>query len=356
MHAASPLAGTLADGLMWYDARDLVVEGQGWSDVESSFDRLPLRARDVLTEPEVWDLSHDSAGLCVRFETDSPRIGADWQLRRERLSLHHMPATGASGADLYVREERGWRFAGMGMCFRDGRGWMDCRDVPPNMRECAMYFPLFNGVTSFRIAIEPGRTIHRPPRRRGLSKPIVFYGTSIVHGASASRPGMAYPAMIGRWLDCPIINLGFSGKGKMYPELVKFFTELDASVFVADCLPNMKPQEVEQRTAPMVLQLRKAHPKMPIVLVDNIVDQRLLSDMDDSGRQMKNRMLQAAYERCIAEGVSNLHLVSADPILGHDWDSTVDGVHPNDLGFHRMATALHAVLKPIVARVQETTT
>jgi lysophospholipase L1-like esterase len=162
---------------------------------------------------------------------------------------------------------------------------------------------------------------------------------------------MAYPAMLGRWLDCPTINLGFSGKGKMYPELVKFFTELDASVFVIDCLPNMKPHEVEERSTPMVHLLRDARPKMPIVLVDNVCDQRLLSDMDDSGRQGKNRKLQEAYERCIAEGVSNLHYVSADPILGHDWESTVDGIHPNDLGFHRMATALHAVLKPIVAKL-----
>lgn len=45
--------------------------------------------------------------------------------------------------------------------------------------------------------------------------PIVLYGTSIAQGACASRPGMAWGNIVSRSLEIPLINLGFSGNGKL---------------------------------------------------------------------------------------------------------------------------------------------
>ena len=51
-------------------------------------------------------------------------------------------------------------------------------------------------------------------------KPIVVYGTSITQGACASRPDSHGPnAILGRKLDRPVINLGFSGNGRLGKEL-----------------------------------------------------------------------------------------------------------------------------------------
>ena len=36
-----------------------------------------------------------------------------------------------------------------------------------------------------------------------------------MHGACASRPGMSISSILGRRLNRPVVNLGFSGNGKM---------------------------------------------------------------------------------------------------------------------------------------------
>jgi len=105
-----PITQARADGkLAWYDIRKFGLEGQGWSDTAAPYDRFPARA-EAEVRPAVWNLSRHSAGLCVRFVTDSPEIHARWTLTSSRLAMNHMPATGVSGLDLYVRTDSGqWR-------------------------------------------------------------------------------------------------------------------------------------------------------------------------------------------------------------------------------------------------------
>jgi len=81
------------DGLSWYDARRVRVEGKGWADTERFFDRFPARAREQVPAP-VWDLSRHSAGIAVRFVTASPVIAVRWRSWGSRLAMTHMPATG----------------------------------------------------------------------------------------------------------------------------------------------------------------------------------------------------------------------------------------------------------------------
>src|SRR5205807_2479523 len=92
--------------LLWYDILQLDVEGKPWSDTKEPFDRLPAKAENVVRKP-VWDLSRNSAGMCVRFVTDSTTIHARWTLRSANLAMPHMPATGVSGLDLYVKGDDG---------------------------------------------------------------------------------------------------------------------------------------------------------------------------------------------------------------------------------------------------------
>src|SRR5205085_2015483 len=137
-------------------------------------------------------------------------------------------------------------------------------------REFLLYLPLYNGVSSVEIGIAKGSTLAkgpaRPPERQ---KPIVFYGTSITQGGCASRPGMVHTAILGRRLDRPVINLGFSGSGRMEPAMATLLAELDPAVYVLDCLPNMSAAEVAERMEPFVRTLRKAHPRTPIVMAED---------------------------------------------------------------------------------------
>jgi len=333
---------------LYYDIRALGIEGQGWTDLAHPYDRLPAKAEGVVRDP-VWGLSHNSAGMCVRFVTDARSIAARWKLRSASLDMDHMPATGVSGLDLYGRGDDGWHWVGTGR-----PGGVDNEEVlveglDEGPREFILYLPLYNGVESVSVGVPPGTTLAKAPAYpNDHAKPICFYGTSITQGGCASRTGMAYAAIIGRWLDRPAINLGFSGNGQMEPEMARLLAELDVSCYVIDCCPNLGPELVAERTEPLVRTIREARPEVPIVLVENIIYQQapLVAWARDAGAA-KNVELKAAYDRLIADGVAGLHYVEGADLLGGDGLGTVDGTHPTDLGFLRMAE----VLTPVLARV-----
>jgi len=344
-----PATATTREGsdLLWYDIRALGIEGQGFADLAHPYDRLPAKAEGVVREP-VWNLGHDSAGLCVRFVTDATTVSAHWKLRSGALAMDHMPATGVSGLDLYGRDETGWHWVGVG---RPGAVENDSTLVSgldPGPREFILYLPLYNGVDEVLLGLPKGASLS-PALPRADPKPIVFYGTSITQGGCAARPGMAYPAILGRWLGRATVNLGFSGNGQMEPEVAELLAEIDAAACVIDCLPNMGPELVTERAAPLVRVLRKAHPDVPIVLVENVTYQQspLVEGLRD-GVRAKNEALRTAYDEIVAEGVTGLTYMPGAELLGGDGEATVDGTHPTDLGFLRMAEALRPVLAEVL--------
>lgn len=337
--------------LVWTDARTLTVEGRGWTNTKSFFDRLPASAEGVV-RPEVWNLSRQSAGLAVRFVSDATAISARWRLTSPNLALPNMAAIGVSGLDLYVRDgKNGWRWAGFGAPRAVTNTATLVSGLSPGQREFLLYLPLYNGVTSLELGVTSNATL-RPAGTWGPGgrKPIVFYGTSITQGASASRPGMCHVAMLGRRFNHPTINLGFSGQGRMEPELAELVAQLDPAVFVLDCLPNMEAAGVRDRVVPFVKILRAAHPVTPIVLVEDRVNANaVLLPQRVAHHRANHAALRAAYEQLRREGVRHLHYVKGNELLGRDGEGTVDGSHPNELGFARQAEMLAGVLRPLLS-------
>ncbi len=252
--------------LLWYDAKRLVVEGKGWDDTENFYERLPARAESQVPEA-VWTLSKRAAGLAVRFSTDSKKIAAIWD---GGGAMNHMAATGNSGLDLYARRGDRWVFCGVGRPKLQRTTANLATNLPGKLSEYLLYLPLYCGVSELRIGIESeARMVAPRPRPADRAKPLVFYGTSITQGGCASRTGMCHPAILGRWFDREVLNLGFSGAGKMEPELARLLGELDAAVFVLECLPNMTTDMVRERVQPFVKILREARPATPILLVES---------------------------------------------------------------------------------------
>jgi hypothetical protein len=348
--SASELAFTESGGVRWYDIRQLGVEGQGWSELASPYDRLPEKAQGVVRDA-VWSLSRDSAGMAVRFVTGATTIHARWTLTKSRLEMPHMPATGVSGLDLYAKDDQGtWRWVANGRPTGQTSTVVLAEGLRPGRREYLLYLPLYNGVTSVEVGVPDAEAIHRaagyPPER---ARPIVFYGTSITHGACASRPGMVHTAILGRWYHRPVINLGFSGNGRMEPEVTALLTELDAAVYVIDCCPNLTGEQTAARTRPLVEQLRAARPETPIVLVeDRRYTDAWIRDSKAERNNGNHAALKAAYEDLIAAGAKHLHYLPGDGLLGDDNDGAVDSSHPNDLGFYRQAVEFDRVLRPLV--------
>jgi lysophospholipase L1-like esterase len=334
------------DALLWRDARDLTVEGKGWTDTQSFYDRLPARAESMVP-PAVWRLSHDSAGLRVRFVADGTNIAARWTLRKQSLAMPHMPASGVSGLDLYVREKGEWCWIGGGRPEKSPtEEKVLVQGLTPAKREFALYLPLYNGVDEVKIGVAGGEIFEPATLPPATAKPMVFYGTSIVQGGCASRPGMAYPAILGRRLDWPTINLGFSGSAHSEPEVARLLAELDPAVYVLDSLPNMTDEMVVARMESFVTTLRQAHPKTPIVLVESLdfpAGEFVAQTRDRVAG--KNAKLRETYRKLTKSGQKRIFYVSAKELIGDDGEATVDGVHPTDLGFVRMADALEPVLR-----------
>lgn len=331
----------------WTDARQLTLEGQGWSELESPFDRLPAKAKGVVRDP-VWNLSHHSAGLCVRFKTNSKSIAANWSLTSPNLNMPHMPTSGVSGVDLYLRDSNGkWRWVANGRPGKQDDNTVTLiSGLDGSTHEGMIYFPLYNGVTELKVGTLPDATIEPLSRPEETRRPIVFWGTSITHGACASRPGMVHTAMLGRRLDRPVINLGFSGNGRMESEVAELIAELDAEVFVVDCLPNLQAPEVRDRTPVLLEILRKAHPNTPIVLVE---DRSYADAWINPGKRKRNvdsrDALREAYEKRLAAGDKHLLYIKGEGMLGDDDEATVDSSHPTDLGFFRMAELFEGYLR-----------
>ena len=251
-----------ADGkIVWYDAKLLGVEGKGWIDTESYYDRLPLKAKETVRKP-VWALSHCSAGMQIHFATNAKKLMVRWTLTSKSLAMLHMPATGVSGIDLYYRDKNGnLRFSGNGR--PKGVSNTASFNLPPS-DEYVLYLPLYNGVKLVEFGIPKGKTLSKllPP---ALSCSVVFYGTSITQGGCASRPGLATTSIVSRELGVPVINLGFSGNGRMEQEIADLLCDLDPAVYVLDTLWNMNSKMVSERVEPFIKKLRQTRSTTPIL-------------------------------------------------------------------------------------------
>jgi GDSL-like Lipase/Acylhydrolase family/N-terminus of Esterase_SGNH_hydro-type len=335
-----------AANVVWHDVTDWGVEGRILPEQErlSWFDRFPSAAQESVTKA-VWSLSRDSAGMLARFQTDAPAIHVHYKLTKPTLGMPHMPATGVSGIDLYARDAAGkWKWVQVSKPSSPEVKVEVIKGLAPGQREYAAYLPLYNGVEFVKIGVPKGSQFQGLVPRQ---KPLVFYGTSITHGACASRPGIVHTAILGRRLDMPVVNLGFSGNGRMDQAVGQYLVQIDAAAYVIDCLPNMQPQEVTDKCAPLVKLIRQSKADTPIVLVE---DRRFTNDWITPEKHAfhtaNHAALKAAFDSLVAEGVSGLFYIPGDRLYGDDTEGATDASHANDLGFMRQAD----VFEPIIRR------
>ncbi|MDR0869378.1 MAG: SGNH/GDSL hydrolase family protein [Planctomycetaceae bacterium] len=339
---------TVENGTAWYDAAQWDIGGKGWKDTSTHFTRMPLRAEATVPK-SVWGLSQHSAGLVVHFKTDAPKIMVKHEVGGN-LTMPHMTTVGSSGLDLYGKDDKGvWRWAGITKPPANKYEYTMLQNAPAQMREYKIYLPLYNSTTALSIGVPADRKLEALPP--SAEKPVFWYGTSIAHGCSGSRPGMTVPAIIERRLNIPVINFGFSGSGRMEASMAELIKETDASVFVLDCMPNMTIEHVRNNTEPFIRELRKAKPDTPIVMVEGpIYSYGWIQPNWMENYQEKCKRYRETYEKLTAEGMKNITYVKGDTLYGSDSDGTVDGSHPSDLGMSRNADVLEPVLRTVLKK------
>lgn len=329
----------------WHDAKAFGIEGRGWNDnqMDSPFDRLPAKAKKMIREP-VWNLARNSAGISFRFTTGADSFFVRWMLLSPILAMGHMPATGVSGIDVYYKKGNDWFFTGNGRPFNPVQNTSKFFKPDTNKKEIEylVYLPLYNGVTDVQVGIcSPALIKSTSKNSNENKKPIIFYGTSITQGGCASRPGNAFTSIISRRINYPVINLGFSGNGRLDMEICELISELDPSVYVIDCMRNLTYEQVMNLTEPFLRLLRKNKPTSPILLVDQ-------TDFRMDFPNKRSAFLLTAYQKFISEGDKNIYFLEGNNLLGSDGEGTVDGAHPNDLGFMRMADVIQKKLEEIL--------
>jgi lysophospholipase L1-like esterase len=326
-----------------------VIEGQAWpNQVANDYDRLPAYAEKAV-RAAVWNLSRQAAGLMIRFRSNAGQIRVRYSVGG-KLELPHMPATGVSGVDLYsINKDGGSEWSGGKFNFGDTIEYSFQSLKNDYVREYRLYLPLYNSVKWLEIGVPDGAVITALPVRDDL--PIVVYGTSIAQGACASRPGMAWPAILGRTLDRPVINLGFSGNGKLEVPLINMISQLDAKIFVLDCLPNLTglpADTVRQKLIYAVKALKKAKPSTPVLVVEHADAAIQLSDSSRNNDFNKvNETARLAFEELKVDGITGIYYLPAKN-MGLGIESTVEGLHPNDVGMIEYATGYADMIRDIL--------
>lgn len=334
-----------------------VIEGQGWpGEVESPYDRLPSRAKSQVREA-VWNLSRHNAGILIRFRSNAKEIVVRYTVTGAH-AMNHMAATGVSGLDLYAVDSDGkWYWCRGQREFEDTISYRFSGLLPNDPyhewgREYRLYLPLYNQVSWLEIGVPDSSFFKALPTR--LEKPMVVYGTSIAQGGCASRPGMAWTSILERTMDRPLLNLAFSGNGRLEKEIIELIGEIDARIFILDCLPNLTnsetfPEEqLKNRIFESVQYLRNKHPATPILLVEHAgYSDGLIMPERGEAFQRVNQIQKRTYSKLMKNGIEHLYYLSNEE-LNLSFDDTVDGTHPNDLGMQHYAEAYERKLRIIL--------
>lgn len=327
--------------VVFYDAKTQPFRTYGVSFDGECYRRLPASVAATVSS-RVHTLSAHTAGGRVRFVTDSPYVA----IRGEMPiigKMGHFALSGSAGFDLYADGVYVKTFVPPFRIEGGFEGVIELGESKP--RQITLNMPLYSAVSDLQIGLRQGAQLSAPKSYR-YEKPVVFYGSSITQGGCASRPGNCYSAILSRKLDADHVNLGFSGSGKGEREIADYIAGLPMSVLVYDYDHNAPDlAHLEATHERMFKIIRQKNPDLPILILSR--PKYYLSDVE----WQRLAVIRRTYENAQAAGDRRVWLVEGPTLMATaENEGTVDGTHPNDLGFASMAKCLLPVLKDILER------
>ena len=310
---------------------------------EKDFKRLPDNVAQKVNEG-VCALYLNTAGGRVRFATDSPYIA----IHAEMPSMGKMPhfaLTGSCGFDMYVNEESGdSHFAGVFRPPFDCKGGFESKLTfnGKKLRYITINFPTYSNVKNLYIGLSESAVISEGLKYK-LEKPTVYFGSSITQGGCSSRPGNTYPSIVSERMNIDHVNLGFSGSGKGEQLIADYISNLEMSAFVMDYDHNSpSAKHLSQTHYNLYKTVRTAQQNLPIIIMSK---SDFAKEYEES--VLRRNVVFETYKKAILSGDKNVYFIDGESVFRGVYENicTVDGIHPNDMGFALMADAVESTLK-----------
>lgn len=335
------------DSVVYTNAATLYISGKPFNTI-NPYQRIDTAKYPALPAPVKRLLTH-SAGLAICFTSNSTSISAKWCVNKP-LTYANMTTINSQGLNLYVLKNGKWQFAGV---------------AKPDKQKCAqavivehmekgekrflLYLPTYNELNSLEIGVERGSTIKSLPDI--FKKRVAVYGSSVTQGASASRSGLAYPAVLSRHLGYDFVNIGMSGSAKMEPAVVAMVNDVEADAYLLDCIPNASVQQIKDRTLNMVMAIQKAHPGKPIILLNSISREQGFVDMKMGAMVVaQNKAVDSIANVLLKRHTKDFYFIDVKDFFGDDHEASTDYAHPNDLGFYRFVQKLEPIVADILKK------
>ena len=291
-----------------------------------------------------------STGIAITFTTNSRAIHAKWKTLSNRLGANMTPVFN-SGLDLYIRENGKWIFAGIARPKTSGSRDHEAtivKNMAEGKKECMLYLPMFNGVTSLEIGVDEEATIE--PLASPFKYRIFFVGSSLTHGASACRPGASYVPRIGRLLNAETPNIGVSGKCRLDDCYADVVCDSKADAFVFDTFSNSTAKMIDERLYNFVKRIVATHPDKPLIFLQTVKRDQGHFDLGARKRNDDQRAAAEKWMKQICKEFKNVYFLNPGFEIGDDGEGTIDGTHLNDLGVQRTIENVVPKMKKILKK------
>ena len=333
--ALSLTTAILAQEVNYVDASTLNICGHTLKSPASPYYRFDHHSQPVPNK-HIEGMCRYSTGLYVMFSTDSHNITAKWKWEKKGLGNNMTPIL-QRGLDLYIEKDGKWYFAGVG---RPSGNHDKCeakfkiaKNMPAGTKKCMLYLPTWGVRTDLQIGIDEGTSIG------AIESPYTFkvltHGSSVTHGASASRPGMTYTARMSRLTGFDFINFGFSGECKLQPEFAEAIANIEADAYMFDAFSNPSPQEIRARLEEFIKTVTTAHPDKPFIFLQTHMREDTMFNEAWLKFNLERRATVRELMPKMVKKYKNVYFLDADNITSDDYDGTIDGAHPSDLGFDK---------------------
>ncbi len=290
-----------------------------------------------------------SAGLAVVFRTNSPRIDLlplyKWEYRKDNVT-----GIAAAGFDLYIKQEGKWTYANSLAPSKRNESFTLMYGMGPGEKECMLYLPIYSELESLKIGIQSEATIEAIPNPFGQK--IVFFGSSFTQGIGASRPGMSYPLQIERNTNLHVCNLGFSGNAKLQSYFAEVIAAIEADAFVFDVFSNPNAKQIKERLQKFVDIIVAKHTATPLIFVKTIsrgneVFNTYIHERENSKKEVVEELMKEIMKK-----YPNIYLINNPLPAPESHDTSTDGTHPSDLGYHFWAKNLEKEIIRILNKKQ----